>query len=191
MTISTTQKYLLPYPDDTEPVRNLPDIIKSQAEAIDSILSGFDYDGGDASALTSRIVSLETRMQAMSDNVVVLFDNDANVFQGGITLSETAANFEKLTFCFKTNDTIYGSMDVANPDQKLIALTSTMYMQPEYFWLKSRTYKINGKNVNTYLPSTGQDYRSGEVNASGSHAAKMTDTITITQVYGTRKMALQ
>ena len=190
MTVGTTEKYRFPYPEDNEPIRNLPDILQQQAEGIEGVLAKFDYGGGDQNGLTARVASLETLLANIKANYVVLFDNDANVFQGPITLSESAANFEKLTICFKSNDGVYGSMDVARPNGKVVALTTSIYAAPADFYVKSRCYKIDNKNINTWKRNTNSDYQTGEVNAANSNAAHMGDYLTITQVFGTRKMSL-
>lgn len=190
MTVGTTEKYRFPYPEDNEPIRNLPDILQQQAEGIEGVLAKFDYGGGDQNGLTARVASLETLLANIKANYVVLFDNDANVFQGAITLSESAANFEKLTICFKSNDGVYGSMDVARPNGKVVALTTSFYAAPADFYVKNRCYKIDNKNINTWKRNTNSDYQTGEVNAANSNAAYTGDFITITQVFGTRKMSL-
>lgn len=190
MTVGTTEKYRFPYPEDNEPIRNLPDILQQQAEGIERVLAKFDYGGGDQNALTARVASLETLLSNIKANYVVLFDNDNNVFQGAITLSESAANFEKLTICFKSNDGVYGSMDVARPNGKVVALTTSIYIAPAEFYVKSRCYKIDNKNINTWKRKTDSDYQTGEVNAANSSAAHTGDYLTITQVFGTRKMSL-
>lgn len=190
MTVGTTEKYRFPYPEDNEPIRNLPDILQQQAEGIEGVLAKFDYGGGDQNGLTARVASLETLLANIKANYVVLFDNDANVFQGPITLSESAANFEKLTICFKSNDGVYGSMDVARPNGKVVALTTSFYVTPADFYVKNRCYKIDNKNINTWKRNTNSDYQTGEVNAANSNAARTGDFITITQVFGTRKMSL-
>jgi hypothetical protein len=190
MTVGTTEKYRFPYPEDNEPIRNLPDILQQQAEGIEGVLAKFDYGGGDQNGLTARVASLETLLANIKANYVVLFDNDNNVFQGAITLSESAANFEKLTICFKSNDGVYGSMDVARPNGKVVALTTSFYLSPADFYVKNRCYKIDNKNINTWKRNTNSDYQTGEVNAANSNAANMGDFLTITQVFGTRKMSL-
>lgn len=190
MTVGTTEKYRFPYPEDNEPIRNLPDILQQQAEGIEGVLAKFDYGGGDQNGLTARVASLETLLANIKANYVVLFDNDANVFQGPITLSESAANFEKLTICFKSNDGVYGSMDVARPNGKVVALTTSIYAAPADFYVKNRCYKIDNKNINTWKRNTDSDYQTGEVNAANSNAARTGDYLTITQVFGTRKMSL-
>lgn len=190
MTVSTTPKFRLPYPEDNEPIKNLPDILQQQAEGIEGVLAKFDYGGGDQNGLTARVASLETLLANIKANYVVLFDNDANVFPGPITLSESAANFEKLTICFKSNDGVYGSMDVARPNGKVVALTTSIYVTPADFYVKNRCYKIDGKIINTWRRAADGDYQTGEVNAANSNAAHTGDYLTITQVFGTRKMSL-
>lgn len=190
MTVGTTEKYRFPYPEDNEPIRNLPDILQQQAEGIERVLAKFDYGGGDQNALTARVASLETLLSNIKSNYATLYDNDNNVFQGAISLNESAANFEKLTICFKSNDNIYASMDVANPNKKVVSLTTSFYHEDAHFYVKNRCYLIDGKTINTWKRSTSTVYQTGEVNAAGSNNASMGDFITITQVYGTRKMSL-
>lgn len=190
MTVGTTEKYRFPYPEDNEPIRNLPDILQQQAEGIERVLAKFDYGGGDQNALTARVASLETLLSNIKTNYVTLYDNDNNVFQGAISLNESAANFEKLTICFKSNDNVYASMDVANPNKKIVSLTTSFYNGNAYFYVKNRCYLIDGKTINTWKRSTSTVYQTGEVNAAGSNNASTGDFITITQVYGTRKMSL-
>lgn len=190
MTVGTTEKYRFPYPEDNEPIRNLPDILQQQAEGIERVLAKFDYGGGDQNALTARVASLETLLSNIKSNYVTLYDNDNNVFQGAISLNESAANFEKLTICFKSNDNVYASMDVAKPNKKIVSLTTSFYSGNASFYVKNRCYLIDGKTINTWKRSTSTVYQTGEVNAAGSNNASMGDFITITQVYGTRKMSL-
>lgn len=190
MTVGTTEKYRFPYPEDNEPIRNLPDILQQQAEGIERVLAKFDYGGGDQNALTARVSSLETLLSNIKSNYVTLYDNDNNVFQGAISLNESAANFEKLTICFKSNDNVYASMDVANPNKKIVSLTMGFYNGDAYFYVKNRCYLIDGKTINTWKRGTSTFYQAGEVNAVGSNNASAGDFITITQVYGTRKMSL-
>lgn len=190
MTVGTTEKYRFPYPEDNEPIRNLPDILQQQAEGIERVLAKFDYGGGDQNALTARVASLETLLSNIKSNYVTLYDNDNNVFQGAISLNESAANFEKLTICFKSNDNVYASMDVANPNKKIVSLTTSFYNGNAHFYVKNRCYLIDGKTINTWKRSTSTVYQTGEVNAAGSNNASTGNFITITQVYGTRKMSL-
>lgn len=190
MTVGTTEKYRFPYPEDNEPIRNLPDILQQQAEGIERVLAKFDYGGGDQNALTARVASLETLLSNIRSNYVTLYDNDNNGFQGAVSLSESAANFEKLTICFKSNNNVYASMDVAKPNKKIVSLTTGYYNGETSFLVKNRCYLIDGKTINTWTRNIPNFYETGEVNAAGSNNATMGDFITITQVYGTRKMSL-
>ncbi|MEE8703233.1 hypothetical protein [Bifidobacterium crudilactis] len=56
---ATTPKFLLPYPVDSDNINKLPDILKQQAESIESTLGGFDFGGQDTNGLASRVTSLE------------------------------------------------------------------------------------------------------------------------------------
>lgn len=54
-----TPKYKLVYPVDSDNIRALPDILKAQAESIETALAAFDYSGADPSQVLSRVASLE------------------------------------------------------------------------------------------------------------------------------------
>ena len=81
-------------------------------------------------------------------------------------------------------------MDVARPNGKVVALTTSIYITPSDFYVKNRCYKIDGKIINTWRRAADGDYQTGEVNAANSNAAHTGDYLTITQVFGTRKMSL-
>lgn len=187
--METTKRYRLPYPSDGDQVRALPDIIRQQAEGIDKALAGFDYDGTDPNKLTARVAALERQLDAIRGNTVVLYNNDNTPFAGAITLSESAANFERLTICFRSNDNVFGSMDVVNPDGKLISLTTSFFRSATEFYLKNRCYKITGKTINTYAIQTNA-YQTGEANVCGSNNGRLADLIVITQVLGTRRNSI-
>lgn len=187
--METTKRYRLPYPSDGDQVRELPDIIRQQAEGIDEALAGFDYDGTDPNTLTARVAALERQLDAIRGNTVVLYDNDNTPFSGAVTLSESAANFERLTICFRSNDNVFSSMDVVNPDGKAISLTTSFFSEASYFFLKNRCYKITGKTINTYSPSTNK-WITGEANVCNNNQGTMTDVLVITQVIGVRRNSI-
>lgn len=187
--METTKRYRLPYPSDGDQVRDLPDIIRQQAEGIDEALAGFDYDGTDPNTLTARVAALEKQLDAIRGNTVVLYNNDNTPFAGAITLSESAANFERLTICFKSNDNVFSSMDVVSPDGKVISLTTSFFSFATNFYLKNRCYKITGKTINTYSLSTDR-WITGEANVCDSNQGTSTDVLVITQVIGTRKNSI-
>lgn len=187
--MKTTARYALPYPDSTDHIRDLPNIIQQQAQGIDDALARFDYGGGDQNGLTARVASLETLLADIQNNMVVLFDNDNNVFAGAITLLETAANFERFTIMGKTNDGVYVSMDVVNPDGKKIILSTAFNVYGQNsIWVKTRAYLIDGTTINT--STSGHAYSRGETDANSTNQFKGDDVITITQVIGYRKMNL-
>lgn len=187
--METTKRYRLPYPSDGDQVRELPDIIRQQAEGIDEALAGFDYDGTDPNTLTARVAALERQLDAIRGNTVVLYDNDNTPFSGAVTLSESAANFERLTICFRSNDNVFSSMDVVNPDGKAISLTTSFFNEASYFFLKNRCYKITGKTINTYSLSTNK-WITGEANVCNSNQGTRTDVLVITQVIGVRRNSI-
>jgi hypothetical protein len=187
--METTKRYRLPYPSDGDQVRALPDIIRQQAEGIDEALAGFDYDGTDPNKLTARMAAVERQLDAIRGNTVVLYDNDSTPFSGAITLSESAANFERLTICFRSNDNVFSSMDVVNPDGKAISLTTSFFNEPSHFFLKNRCYKITGKTINTYSLTTDK-WVTGETNVCNSNQGTGKDVLVITQVIGVRKNSI-
>lgn len=63
--METTKRYRLPYPSDSDQLRELPDIIRKQAEGIDEALAGFDYDGTDPNKLTARMAAVEKQLDAI------------------------------------------------------------------------------------------------------------------------------
>lgn len=187
--METTKRYRLPYPSDGDQVRELPDIIRQQAEGIDEALAGFDYDGTDQNKLTARIAALERQLDAIRSNTVVLYDNNNTPFSGAVTLSESAANFERLTICFKSNDGVFGSMDVTSPDGKVVSLTTSFFRSTGFIYLKNRCYKITGKTINTYAVNTNE-WITGELNCAGNNQGTLRDVIVITQVIGVRRNSI-
>lgn len=187
--MKTTKRYRLPYPSDDDQVRLLPDIIRQQAEGIDEALAGFDFDGADSDKLGARVAALERQLDSVRGNSVVLYDNDNTPFSGAIDLSESAANFERLTICFRSNDNVYGSMDVVRPDGKIVSLTTSYFNSESAVYLKNRCYLISGRTINTYSHPSNV-FHTGEVNAAGSNNGRLADLLVITQVLGTRKNSI-
>ncbi|KFI84488.1 hypothetical protein BREU_1263 [Bifidobacterium reuteri DSM 23975] len=65
MTVATTPVYNLPYPEDNEPIKNLPDILQQQAEGIEAVLERFDFNGADAEQYAARLAKVETLLAAL------------------------------------------------------------------------------------------------------------------------------
>lgn len=116
---------------------------------------------------------------------VVLYNNDSASLSGARTLSETAANFRKLTICFKSNDGSYGSVDVWNPNGKnvCLAITDMTDANPHIAYHKVKTVKINGTSINTVK---GNTYKTMQLQLGGTYTSTQVDNIGITQVIGYR-----
>lgn len=116
---------------------------------------------------------------------VILYDNDSASLSGVRTLSETAANFRKLTICFKSNDGSYGSVDVWNPNGKnvCLAITDMNDANPHIAYHKVKTVKINGTSIDTVK---GNTYKTMQLQLGGTYTSTQVDNIGITQVIGYR-----
>lgn len=116
---------------------------------------------------------------------VVLYNNDSASLSGARTLSETAANFRKLTICFKSNDGSYGSVDVWNPNGKnvCLAITDMTDANPHIAYHKVKTVKINGTSIDTVK---GNTYKTMQLQLGGTYTSTQVDNIGITQVIGYR-----
>lgn len=114
----------------------------------------------------------------------VLFNNDSQPLSGGITLSETAADFGRLEIYFRSDDNAFASTTVYNPNGKLVSLFVTA---PTFGGLvaKGKVVKISGTSIDTYTPATGQ-YWTGyaTITPGGSSWTPNSDEIGITQVIG-------
>lgn len=67
-----TSEYGLPYPTDTDMVNTLPDILQAQAEAIETVLNGFDFNGQDTTGLAARVTAAETKVAQLQTDVAEL-----------------------------------------------------------------------------------------------------------------------
>lgn len=116
---------------------------------------------------------------------VVLYNNDSASLSGARTLSETAANFRKLTICFKSNDGSYGSVDVWNPNGKnvCLAITDMNDANPHIAYHKVKIVKINGTSIDTVK---GNTYKTMQLQLGGTYTSTQVDNIGITQVIGYR-----
>jgi hypothetical protein len=116
----------------------------------------------------------------------VLFNNENNAVSGAITLSDSAANYSRITVYGRTTDTTelsHCSTDIYNPNGKTFTLVTAIYGKGN-IWLKTRTYEINGTTINT--PQLNGVYPSASAGVTGSGGISTDDPITITQVLGWR-----
>lgn len=79
---------------------------------------------------------------------VVLFEN-ANGTQGTITLNETAANFEYIEIFFRSNDMLFNSVKVSDPDGKNVDLVTTFPFNSDNntSLIKTTAVRISGTSV--------------------------------------------
>lgn len=112
---------------------------------------------------------------------VELFTTDSVVLNNGITLSETAANFQQLDVWFETDDHAQGFVSVVDPDQKIFTATTNFY-QGQNMYVKSKTFFVNGTDVNTYKYGM---YKTGIWSSNGMNT--FGDYIGIKRVVGWRK----
>ena len=118
----------------------------------------------------------------------MLYNNDDAPAKGAITLSDSAANYTRLTICYKNTNGFYGSVDVYNPNNKTVALLNFAYGDVDNtdpMILKFRVIDISDNKIDTGKSSRGT-YVTGEQRLSeGRHYTKG-DFIAITQVFGYR-----
>jgi|GEM_PF-1893844 len=69
---------------------------------------------------------------------------------GEITLSETAANFKRLTFFYVTDDGWWGSVEVPFPNGKKVTMTTNAYNGVN-MTVKSKTVLVSGTSVNAFV----------------------------------------
>lgn len=119
---------------------------------------------------------------------VTLYDNASASASAAATLSESAANFKRLTIFFKDQDNTYGSVDVWNPNGKRVSLdltwingTSTQQMYQRVRWVT-----ISGTTISTFKNSSDANYRTGQVRLGGTYSVTNSDYISIVHVIGYR-----
>lgn len=117
-------------------------------------------------------------------NTVLLFDNDANeLTTSSVTLSESAANFDMLTICYKTNDGDYSSVNVYRPNGKTATLWGSLTSGATTY-MKSRVVAIQDTTITN--ANGGQLWLSG----SSSYNSMSGDYIAVTQVIGHRLVGM-
>lgn len=134
-------------------------------------VNGTNYDICDATA----------RDSISSAKPVVLFDNDSATVGNTVTLSETAANFTRLTIYGKTNDGDYCSVDVWQPNGKNVLLNAALPSSTTATYFKARKVYINETAI-----STSSSTATNQVTLKTSTTLQSGDYIAITQVIGYR-----
>lgn len=95
-------------------------------------------------------------LTGVNSTLSVLFEN-AEGTNGTVTLAESAANYETLKIYFKNNDEAYSSVEVNDPDGKVVSLMSGFGFtanSKNYFNIKATDLSISGK---TLTPVIGGD----------------------------------
>jgi hypothetical protein len=119
---------------------------------------------------------------------VTLYDNASASASASATLSETAANFKRLTIFFKDSDNNYSSVDVWSPNGKRVALSLTWIngASTQLMYQRVRWVSINGTSISTYRASTSERYRTGQAQIGGTGGVTNSDYISIVHVIGYR-----
>lgn len=119
---------------------------------------------------------------------VTLYDNDSASASAATTLSESAANFRRLTIMYRDQDNTYSSVDVWNPNGKRVALDLTWIngASTQQMYQRVRWVTISGTTISTYKGSSDSKYRTGQVRLGGSYSVTNSDYISIVHVIGYR-----
>lgn len=119
---------------------------------------------------------------------VTLYNNEDASASASATLSETAANFRRMTILYKDTDNTCGSVEVWSPNGKRVALsltwingTSTQGMYQRVRWVT-----ISGTSIATSHNSGDAKYRTGQVQLGATASVTNSDYISITRVIGYR-----
>ena len=119
---------------------------------------------------------------------VTLYDNDSASASAATTLSESAANFKRLTIMYRDQDNTYGSVDVWNPNGKRVSLDLTWIngASTQQMYQRVRWVTISGTTISTAKDSGDSKYRTGQVRLGGSYSVTNSDYISIVHVIGYR-----
>ena len=119
---------------------------------------------------------------------VTLYDNDSASASAATTLSESAANFRRLTIMYRDQDNTYSSVDVWNPNGKRVSLDLTWIngSSTQQMYQRVRWVTISGTTISTSKDSSDSKYRTGQVRLGGSYSVTNSDYISIVHVIGYR-----
>ena len=114
---------------------------------------------------------------------IVLYDSESGT-KGAINLSESAANFDELTFYYHDDDGLYDSVSVPDPDGKVVSLTSTAGTSIGNLWFSYKGLAINGTSCTPY-----QEHHWGQLgfDNGGSLNRNAEDKITVVKVTGVKR----
>lgn len=109
---------------------------------------------------------------------VVLYNNDSGA-NGTITLSSSAANYSYIEILYKSNDDYCGSVKVASPNGKKVALMSNYTYNTGNTYLKVANKEISGTTI-----SNISQYTYNSVRVNPDLYKEVRDDIYITRVLG-------
>lgn len=128
-------------------------------------------------------------MADFADSIpVTLYDNASASASASATLSETAANFKRLTIFFKDTDNNYSSVDVWSPNGKRVSLSLTWIngASTQEMYQRVRWVTISGTTISTSQLNSGEKYRTGQVKLGATASVTNSDYISIVHVIGYR-----
>lgn len=119
---------------------------------------------------------------------VTLYDNASATASAAATLSESAANFKRLTIFYKDTDGNYSSTDVWSPNGKRVSLSLTWIngASTQDMYQRVRWVTISGTTISTYKGSGDSKYRTGQVKLGATASVVNSDYISIVHVIGYR-----
>lgn len=119
---------------------------------------------------------------------VTLYNKENAAANESVTLSETAANFKRLTIFFKDTDNNYSSVDVWSPNGKRVSLSLTWIngASTQEMYQRVRWVTISGTTISTYRASASEKYRTGQVKLGATASVTNSDYIAIVHVVGYR-----
>lgn len=119
---------------------------------------------------------------------VTLYDNDSASPSASATLSETAANFSRLTIFYKDSDNNRSSVDVWSPNGKRMSLSLTWIngTANQQMWQRVRYVTISGTTIETSKLSGDVNFRTGQIQLGTTGSVTNSDYISITHVIGYR-----
>ena len=119
---------------------------------------------------------------------VTLYNNEDASASAAATLSETAANFRRMTILYKDTDGTRGSVEVWSPNGKRVALSLTWIngTATQSMYQRVRWVTISGTSITTSHNSGDAKYRTGQIQLGTAGSVDNSDYISITHVIGYR-----
>lgn len=116
-----------------------------------------------------------------------LFHNDSQPWKGGVTLSDSAANYQMMLIQYKDTMGAYGSQLVINPNGKKVQLDATVFSTDSKMHFRSKMVLISGNTINTVQDTSTKKFLTGHDWITRSGNINVGDYIAITQVLGWKK----